>query len=78
MRRQHSKGKKRPRRWHHGRAQGVRVDRVMRDVVESAFARAEARTKGTAADLSRLRADILDWQELIDGLAHVSPFAPAF
>ena len=73
------KSKKRPRRYHHGRAQGkVNEEKIVRAL--PAFDRAEEDRAEVAALAVENRRAISDWQALLDGIARVgsvgyAPFA---
>lgn len=74
---QHSKGKARPRAWHHGRAQGLKDEKVMR-VVEQRFEAVEGRAAAHEASRQQMLADVSEHRELMGQLARVAPFAPAW
>lgn len=78
-RRQHHKGNKskRPREWHHGRAQGkVNEKKLLR--AEPAFAKAEADQESVATGTRDHREKTADWQDCIAQLDRTSPHVPAW
>lgn len=68
------RGKKRPRRFHHGRAAGQINDKKLLQV-EPAFEAAETDQSETAARTSKHRADVADWEDCLDSAARSSPTA---
>ena len=76
-RRQHSKGKQRPRHWHHGRQQG-RVNDASLSKVEPVFERAESDMAEVEAHAAVERREISDHRACLDAIEHGSPFVPRF
>lgn len=83
---QAGKGLKRPREWHHGRAQGKVNDRHLR-IMEPVLAAAETeleeaarrRKRPSLRELRQERArDRAEVAELVRALDHVAPFVPAW
>lgn len=76
-RRQHSKGKARPRSWHHGRAQGKVNDRVLQQH-EAELVRAAAAAATVEAGRAELAADVREHGAMIQALRHAAPFVPSW
>lgn len=74
---QHSKGKARPRRWHHGKAQG-RLDADRLAAAQHHMSAAEGRAQAHEGTRKRMVADIDDHGVMMRQLAHVAPFVPSW
>ena len=71
-------GRKRPRSFHLGRAQGAINERMMVETIEPTFAAAERDREEVAAETKRTAAEIRDWRDCLDQLDRVAPsvYAP--
>lgn len=74
---QKGKDQKRPRHFHRGRAQGVKDDRLMREVLEPAFAAAEGDREAVGRVSAAHRREQAEWEDCLGQLERVAPFAPA-
>lgn len=76
--RQHHKGKKRPRAWHMGRSQGKVNERLMKTTIEPAFAAAEADREVVKATAREHREKTGDWQECLRQVERAAPHVPSW
>lgn len=75
---QKGKDQKRPRAFHRGRAQGRINDKLMREHLEPAYARADEDHAEVEVVAHSIKAEINDHREILAQLARVAPFVPTY
>lgn len=76
-RRQHSKGKARPRAWHHGRHQGRVDDRALAEA-DPVFERADQAEREAAERAAVAHRDRAEHKALLEQIDRVSPHVPVW